>query len=947
MVMDKFNNIEYDDVRLWIRKKRESTKKTYSWEEILLACKSTDLELMNFLESKVEDDDWPPMTIEDWKYIVYQQKVAEEETIRYGIESGAAIIHGEFQNNTVKISNNPSSSWQTYKKGLLDKGFKQEAVNEIERATLGILRRLSLDTTGTGPIKGLVVGNVQSGKTANMAALMAMSADCGWNMFIILSGTIENLRKQTENRLFGDLNKNCLISWEALDRPNSRVSKILKANAKRFDDRNKCYFTVCLKNKSRLQGLLDWLQEDSNTQSQMKVLVIDDEADQAGINTADVTSDEDRKVINDLIRNLVNGKDKNGNNPKGHFQAMNYIGYTATPYANVLNESGLETLYPKDFISTLSVSNEYFGPQQIFGCEDSGYEGIDIVRNISSEDIDIVANLHKDSNEQLPKSLKESICWFLCGVACLRYWDFKKPISMLVHTSQNTDHHKNVATAIENWINSKSIDEILCLCQQIWDNESSKFTLNDFLNQYPNYGIRPENLRDYPTFDSIKEELKCLLDNSQPANPRVSNIPLAEYSMPRYHNGVHLCIDNCRNNGTADGMMMRLMYPNSEQDKAPAFLVVGGATLSRGLTIEGLISTYFLRSVKQSDTLMQMGRWFGYRKGYELIPRIWLSQNTKTQFEFLSLLDQRLRDEIHYMDTFGISPSQYGPRVVNSPRLSWIRIVAKNRMQMAQDTDKDYSGASSQTQLFDNVLDTLLSNLNCTKKFLLTLGEPDVHKPINSHAENCVIWRNVTCDKIFAFLRKYSFQERQNAFRDIDSMIDWIKKMTDENLLDNWNVVLTGVSKDNSDSKLWKLNDNIGIYKVTRSQKSKNKVDGVLNIGALRVPKDIVSDIDLDLVSDTRVHNEVKHLKSKYAFELREKAGLSRTPQLLIYIIDKDSTPTKQTSDRCPLEAKDDVVGLSLTIPGESRYSNNTATLSIFINDLGIDNTQIDIDNAN
>lgn len=944
--MEKYTGIEYDEVRAWIRKKREHSTKPASWEELLLACKSSEEKLINFLESKVDDDDWPEMTIDDWRDIVCQQKAAEDETIRYGVESGAAIIHGENQNNVVSISQNEHSSWQTYKKGLLTKGFKEETVTEIERATLGILRRLSLDTTTTDPIKGLVIGNVQSGKTANMAALMAMAADCGWNMFIILSGTIENLRKQTENRLFGDLHKsNCHIVWEALDKPNSRVPKILKANAKRFGDRNYCYFTVCLKNKSRLKGLLEWLQEDINTQSQMKVLVIDDEADQAGINTADVTSDDDRKAINSLIRNLVNGNRFNGEKSIGHFQAMNYIGYTATPYANVLNESGVETLYPKDFIATLSVSNEYFGPQQIFGCEDTGYEGINIIRNIPNSDLDEFVDLHKNSNTQLPQSLIESICWFLCGVACLRFWNYKKPISMLVHTSQNTNHHANVAIAIEEWISSTSIDEFLSLCKRIWKSETSNFTLNDFLNQYPDYGVKPENIIDYPAFDLIKDHLIKLLDDSMPGNPRVSNIPLAADRMPRYHNGIHLCIDNCKNNGTADGMLVRLMYPDSEKDLAPAFLVVGGATLSRGLTIEGLISTYFLRSVKQSDTLMQMGRWFGYRRGYELIPRIWLSQNTETQFQFLSLLDQRLRDEIHFMDTFGIRPSQYGPRVVNSPRLSWIRIVAKNRMQMAQDTDKDYSGASSQTQLFDNDFDTLTSNLNCTRNFLLGLGNPDVHKPINSHAENCVIWRDVTCDKVFNFLKQYSFQKRQNAFKDIDAMIQWIQKMTDENLLDNWNVVLTGVNKDKSNSNLWKVNEDIGIYKVTRSQKSKNKVDDVLNIGALRVPKDIVSDIDLDLVDDKTIHDGVKRLKSKYAFELREKAGLSRIPQLLIYVIDKDSKPTKQTSDRCPLEAKEDVVGLSLTIPGESKYSNNTATVSILIEDLGIDNTQIDIAN--
>jgi len=681
------------------------------------------------------------------------------------------------------------------------------------------------------------------------------------------------------------------------------------------------------------------MQEDRSVQAQMKVMVIDDEADQAGINTADVDSNE-RKAINRLIRNLVNGKRWNDDDCEGHYQAMNYIGYTATPYANVLNESGEDTLYPKDFISTLSVSNEYFGPQQIFGCEDTKYDGIDIVRIIPSDELEICKKLHKNSNIPLPQSLIDSICWFICGVACMRYWNYKKPISMLVHTSQKTDHHSNVANAIEKWIGDLTTDEFISECSRIWEIETKEFTIDDFFNQYPDYGISPEKIKDYPKFSLIKPEILKIIGGQ-----RISNIPLSDdKKRPVYHEGIHLCVDNCKNNGIDNDMIVRLVYPDKENMPAfaPAFIVVGGATLSRGLTLEGLISTYFLRSIKQSDTLMQMGRWFGYRKSYEMIPRLWISKNTESQFKFLSLLDQSLRDEIHYMDTFGVRPSQYGPRVMNSPRMSFIRIVAKNRMQKAQDTDRDFSGASSQTQLFDNNEITLKSNINCTQEFLRELGMPEENKPCNKHAENCLIWRNVSFKKIIDYLRKYKFQERQSVFKDLDSMFDWIQKMTDENSIENWNVVLAGIN-DKANNDFWEISPHLGVNKVKRTQKTKNKIEGVLSIGALRVPKDIIADIDLDKVTDETARDRIKHFASKYAFELREKAGLSKTPQLLIYIIDKDSKPSKPTKDRCALNAKEDVVGLSLTIPGESRYSNNTATVSVLIEEIGINNTQTDI----
>lgn len=938
-----YTDIEYDQVRSWIKTKREHPTKPASWDSLMYACKNDESSLLDFLSYKTVDDDWPELSVADWQAIVLQQKSAEEETIRLDRESGSAIINGSNQINNLSVPQGRNSSWQSYKRGLSDNGFKQTTIDTIERSTVKILRRLSKDTTNSEPIKGMVIGNVQSGKTANMAALMAMAADWGWNMFIILSGTIDNLRKQTEGRLFNDLHRaDSIIDWQALDHPRSNMPNILKAKSLNFDKRNYSYFTVCLKNKARLKELMLWMQEDRHVQAQMKVLVIDDEADQAGINTADVDSNE-RKAINGLIRNLVNGKTWDSKSCAGHYQAMNYIGYTATPYANILNEAGADSLYPKDFITTLSVSNEYFGPQQIFGCEDSGYDGLNIVRTIPTKEVEHFKKLHKDENQGIPDSLMEAVCWFLCGVACMRHWNYKKPISMLIHTSQNTDHHAHVADALMAWLNSLTTDQFIAECEKIWIKETSTFSLQDFLEQYADYGMPAEEILDYPAFSEIKGEIRTILDGT-----RVSHIEIAEQRKPRYHNGIHLCVDNCKNNGIDNDMLVRLVYPEKDAmpSPAPAFIVIGGATLSRGLTIEGLISTYFLRSVKQSDTLMQMGRWFGYRRGYELIPRIWLTGNTEKQFEFLSLLDQRLRDEIHHMETFGISPSNYGPRVTNSPRMSFIRIVAKNRMQKAQDTDKDYSGAASQTFMFDNDLDILRRNLKNTKDFLCGLPDPEPKKACNPHAENCQIWRGVALEDIARYLRNYTFQSRQSVFDDLETMLDWLQKMTDEGSIGEWNVVLAGINKDKNANGFWEVKNGIGVYKVTRSQKTKNKQEGILNLGALRVPKDIIADIDLENITDPVVIDRVKHFVSKYANETRELAGLSKVPQLLIYIVDKNSKPSKPSNDRCDLNAKDDVVGLSLTIPGENKYKDHTATVSVLIDEIGINDEETDINDA-
>ena len=377
---------------------------------------------------------------------------------------------------------------------------------------------------------------------------------------------------------------------------------------------------------------------------------------------------------------------------------MNYIGYTATPYANVLNESCEESLYPRNFITTLAVSKEYFGPQQIFGVDGSDYEGMDIVRIIDNDELNSIKDIHEGITSKIPYSLQNAICWFLCGAATMRYFGLKKPVSMLVHTSQKQDHHQNVAISIRKWL-TRNTESILKKCKRVWEHETERFGFNEFRKQYPDYDRRDAEINKYPQFDHIESEIRKLLQV-------VTNIPLSEDGELEYHEGIHLCIDNCSQPKgiNEDGMYVRLAYPESGKipDPAPAFIVVGGATLYREMTIEGLISSYFLRSVNQADTLMQMVRWFGYRKDYELLPRIWITSKTNDQFVFLSTLDEELREEIRYMDLMRVSHSQYGPKIKNTPKYSFIRITAKNKMQRAKTADMDLSGSYSQTYLFYN-----------------------------------------------------------------------------------------------------------------------------------------------------------------------------------------------------------------------------------------------------
>ncbi len=920
MSTDKdLNSPRFDSPRQWLKKKRD---KGLSWDE--LATHPVAIPLSDFLKQRIEEDDWPEINETMWADLVKNLEEWENKTLELDIKSGQALVIDGESDNAFTLPESENSCWQLYKQRLASKGFAEETIGEIERATLKILKRLSQDTRKSDPIKGLVIGNVQSGKTANMAALMAMAADWGWNMFIVLSGTIENLRIQTQARLQGDLNnEGCVLSWMGLEHLSSQSPIGSRAQDLHFEEDSKLrYFTVTLKNAVRLKKLIQWLQRDKNKMAQMRILVIDDEADQAGINTAIVSSNI-KKPIYRLITAMVNGLNERSQRIDDRYRAMNYIGYTATPYANILNDSSLESLYPKNFIATLSVSNEYFGPQHIFGIPDGRYQGLDIIRDVPEDDLSVIKSIHKGESLAMPDSLGQSICWFICCVAAMRLRGYKKPISMLVHTSQQVRHHDNISNVIVDWVNQLDDKSLLSKCKEVWDSETANMSLGEFKEQYEDYGLN-DAITDYPLFDEIEQEIREIL--SIKLNP----IKLNEEGELTYHRGIHLCVDNSRNSGINDEYeYLRLVYPDSDHmpDVAPAFLVIGGATLSRGLTLEGLVSTFFLRSVKQADTLMQMGRWFGYRRGYELYPRLWITATTKEQFEFLSIMDQELREEIHMMEVQGLRPNHYAAKIRNSPRLALIRLTAKNRMQSAVDANLDFSGSFNQTQLFDSDKSVLEKNLEKGKKFIEELGTPRPRKSCNVHANHAAVWEGVSNTVVSNFLREIKFCNRLSVFYDIEPLLAWLQKITEEKKLKDWNVVLAG--KKSSEEEKTVHFSNCSVVKVTRTRKAtKNEIPEVINIGALRAPLDIIADVDLDGKSD-EIKQLFVHVEENRVKEIRMKAGLGETPQLLLYIVDKDSKPAAGSKSRKDLNAPCDLFGICVNIPGGAIGTDHVAKVCI------------------
>nr|WP_263314750.1 Z1 domain-containing protein [Mammaliicoccus sp. Marseille-Q6498] len=898
-----FNDIKYSQIKSFI----ESQYNTHEDWKII-----KDLSFFSFgsYEERIEiiknihNDIQEEITPEFWNELVdFEMNKGKEKNV---------IKLGRFIKNDVKIPNDKYSSWQLYKTKLLNQNWSVKSVDSIKRSTFEILQFLSMSTENSDPIKGLVIGNVQSGKTANMAGLMAMAADNGFNYFIVLSGVIENLRQQTSNRLYNDMNTTGTgnLHWNQVDNPSIRSIRpehqISNFNLGPSDkDR---YFSVCLKNKGRLEQLIKWLFQDKNKAKQLKILVIDDEADQASVNTKSLESEE-LTTINNLIRKLVNTKKVKG---------MNYVSYTATPYANVLNETDNESLYPKDFIILLDQSEDYIGPKQLFGSEEPERSpNIDIVKDILDRDKEIIKAIQEGkSSEPLPISFKKSIQWFLLSVASMRALDYEKPISMLIHTSFRISHHEMIARRVNEYLYEirEKFEEILPTFKDLYFDEKKEFQRSHFLKGMENYST-PNEVPNYPEWEIVRKYLFELFN--LPDKNFVSHIQTGESGEPKFHEGIHLVIDNSKTK--AEDQIVRLVYPSKKQlpKVAPAFIIVGGNTLSRGLTLEGLTTSFFLRTTNQADTLMQMGRWFGYRKGYEIFPRVWLDKMALERYQFLSQMNEELREEINVYADNGLTPLEYAPRIKNSPNYNLIRITSNNKMQSAKPAKYNFAGFNTQTIYFENDEEKLTRNLETTQVFLNNLDTPEINK-------NKMIWRNVETNHVKHFLEEYIVCDSDIKMSSLPALIEWVEKNSEN--LSNWNIVFSSIEDINNTENLendWNIH---GFSpKVVRRTKLKNRsTDEIANIGVLRTPSDLLADIKDKLKPGEKGANEPSVIQ-----KIREKYNYGNVPQLIIYRINKGSESIEEFErnnphlpNRNPLNFPKEPIGINILIPGTSNSKN-------------------------
>lgn len=925
MEKKNYSGFTYDKVREWIDSRRKYGE---SWDYIknmkfLPADRRTGEELTRTIQMIYPSCE--PVSAEDWKELVLSQE--EEEKKRRSIETRGdqSILRSGNELNEATVPESQGSSWQNYRKKLKNNGFSSSSINQIEYQTISILRHMSSDTRDADPKKGLVIGNVQSGKTASMAGLMAMAADNGWNYFVVLTGPTDALRKQTEERLRNDLQhtgKNLMWDYIGYSQMEDKHFDYTV-----FGDPRRVFFSVCLKNSKRLSTLTRFLERAKANQKSMRILIIDDEADNASINTGDIQDPKKRKAINQKIINLVYGHLK-PKEPKAPFRAMNYVSYTATPYANCLNEGpGTDekpTLYPESFIIGLLPGNGYFGPEMIFGLEGTeDSERMNLVNIIPKEQVESIRRVEEGYTEVLPESLKDSILWFICAAAIQRFNHSLKPVSMLIHTTPKIFRQDALYQAVNIWLN-RAGDELIEDCHRVYKEQTEMFTVKDLRRVYPDYEFLDE-VSEYPEFDELVSHISTLISEIT-----TIHLDVEEGDEFVFNKGLLLCEDNSSKGADEEGHYYRLTYPDkdtlSRMGYAPAFIVVGGNTLSRGLTLEGLVSSYFLRHSIQADSLMQMGRWFGYRKGYELLPRIWMTEASFRKFQLLADIDNDLRSQLELLSQSGKTPYDFGLALKTSPRSSWLRLTAKNKSQSAREEKLDFSGTDMQLLTYPKDQDVMHRNNELLKDFLKSLGKPQISVVDGVSG----IWNGVKYEKIDEEIFRNGFEipKASKTFQELKPLRNWIHKETDLGNCTDWTVVFGGTRKSDDEKKNFTLSPDFSVGKVKRSWAETDP--SRITFKALTGKREYVAHLKEKDFKDVPEEGwswdkllSDSHITRNYR-QYIQAAHKENTPLLIVYCIDSEHSMERPNANTGAAERRtmaeaginEDLLGIAMVVPG-------------------------------
>ena len=813
--------------------------------------------------------------------------------------------------------------WSRYKYYLEhQKGFEPATIQGVDDMTDKILDRF-FNPQKTDVIickKGLVVGQVQSGKTANYTGLVCKAADAGFNLIIVLAGTYNNLRSQTQLRLDegflgfdtqferASTKETTKIGVGLIPGFDEAIANSYTTNSEKGDFTSRSANTagfnfnapqpallVVKKNPIVLKRLNTWLNSNSENGiiNNKSLLMIDDEADNASINTN--ASNDDPTTINKYICAILN-----------KFNRTAYVGYTATPFANIFIPQDDSNLFPRDFIINLPSPSTYIGPDKVFGTslipDDTNDELLPIVVPINDFS-SFVPNKHKKDGikptlSEVPESLRLAIKCFIvtCAVRNLRGQEHSHN-SMLIHVSR-----------FQSWQN-----HIKDLVTRIFNYYKQEIEVGDHMVLEELRKVFEEDNEGYKSYKTITQ---IILESKFKDIDDSLEVHKWEEVKGQLYKAVQKITVISINGSSKDALTY---YDNKEE--GISVIAIGGDKLSRGLTLEGLSVSYFLRASKMYDTLMQMGRWFGYRSGYVDLCRLFTSSELNEWYRHITLASEELREEFSYLYEIGGTPEDYALKVRNHPGV--LQITSLTKMRYASTIEVSWAGRLVETyQLLKDkanrhinfvAADTLLSNLG-------------YHEVKGSN----YLWRNIDVDSILAFFENYRLPSSMVKVN-LRAISEYIKQVNNSGELSMWNVVLmnkpTGEKAQESDGY---LSNGLGFNYFMRMPSIDASEHYLLRKNhILGNPRDEFIDLDEDTLKAAldETNQKLKDRKQTYPSPklVREKYRDVRQPLLIIYPIKPSADYVTKNKD-----GNEPYMSFAISFP----HTNTGVAISYTVNQL-------------
>jgi len=847
--------------------------------------------------------------------------------------------------NEEKANINPEL-WNRYKL-YMSENDPSFPVNDLDDFTDKILDKcVNPNNEGSWDRRGMVVGHVQSGKTSNYVGLINKATDAGYKVIIVIAGTISSLRRQTQERIdsgYIGRNSSAFINNNGENRVigvgkfkvNTDIYSLTSSYYKSNDEgdfsqsvanrlnipigKNPIVFVI-KKNKSILENLIDWFSKNENIRTvdgtpklfDVPALIIDDEADAASVNASKDINEI--KTINRLIRTLLNV-----------FNQNTFIGYTATPYANLFISQDYndeltttvkgkeykigEDLFPRDFIVNIKAPANYIGAAKIFGYENPvpelTKEPLDIFREIDDYDPPFFRTINKDNKanlpEYLPPSLESAIKSFIltCAVRRVRGHS-EKHNSMLIHVALLVKWIDRVAYLVNQ--KTKEYQDAILSDDDNLIEELKNLYETDFLpttkNVLENLDYKDIRIKEH-TWEEVRRELKKAVSKidvrsvhgtRSTTNLEYHNIEEIDYS--RYESGLSV-------------------------------IAVGGSRLSRGITLEGLSVSYYIRTTKMYDSLMQMGRWFGYRPGYVDLCRLFTTNQIFEWFNHITMATEEMRNDFDEMTASLQRPRDFRLKVRNHHGLLTITSLAK--LNFSENIEISFSGTNPQTYQLLKTKSAIENNFNALKNLVAALGFPaEQNRKVTRGKIRYMFYPNQSTEHICDFVDAFKIEQPsiKNA-----TLSEYIRIQSDNNKISEWSVCVVSNTDDrifidyngntplkdreaNEDPMPYDLDYNgekITLYCSVRNQPKNSRGGQYYTISKNQIDDLKARQVDL-MVSDLSNNNDVKTQRTN------ERKGL-----LLIYALDERGTPNVKNG--IP------IIGYSLHFPkieNETRVSYTT-----------------------